>query len=187
MNGKKEYMSLFLRYLALVVVAIIGFGIFYWIFSPLTVYPIYWILSIFYETSLFGNLIFANSFPIEIVGACIAGSAYSFLLILNLSVPKIKPLKRTKMILVSFAIFFIINLIRIIALSFMYIEGSAFFDFTHKLFWFLGSTIFVIAIWFIEVKIFKIKGIPIYSDLKNLYGKSSLKKSNRNARKKNKK
>ena len=35
--------------------------------------------------------------------------------------------------------------------------------------WYLGSTLFVIGIWFIEVKLFKIKEIPIYSDIKFLY------------------
>jgi len=62
-------------------------------------------------------------------------------------------------------------------LSIMYVNGSSFFDFTHKIFWYAGSTIFVIAIWFLEVKIFKIKGIPIYDDLKFLYKKSSINKS----------
>lgn len=57
----------------------------------------------------------------------------------------------------------------------MYVEGSTFFDFTHKIFWFLGSTLFVVIIWFLEVKIFKIKDIPIYTDLKFLYKDSLLK------------
>jgi len=182
---KNKYTELLIRYLILIIFSIIGFGIFYWIFSPLTIYPTYWALSILYKTLLFNNTIFANGLPIEIIGACIAGSAYSFLLILNLSVPNIKPTKRIRMVLLAFGIFFVINLIRIVVLSIMYVEESAFFDFTHKLFWILGSTVFVILIWFLEVKMFKIKDIPLYSDLKNLYEESTFKNKRKKKKKKN--
>ena len=47
--------------------------------------------------------------------------------------------------------------------------GFSFFDITHKVFWYFISTIFVVGIWFIEIKIFKIKEIPFYSDLNLLY------------------
>jgi len=149
---KNRYASLIARYLVLVFLAIVGLEIFYFIFSPLTLYPTMWILDIFYNVSNIGNMIFVNGFPIEIIGACIAGSAYSFLLILNLSIPNIKFPKRVKMVLFSFVLFFIINLIRIIILGVMYVEGSTFFDFTHKIFWFLGSTLFVVII---------VKDIPV--------------------------
>ena len=58
----------------------------------------------------------------------------------------------------------------------IFISGSSLFDITHKLFWYFGSIIFVVGIWFIEVKYFKLKEIPFYSDIKLLYENSFLKK-----------
>ena len=80
------------------------------------------------------------------------------------------------MIFLSFGCFLILNIARIFFLSIAYVNGYSWFDFTHKLFWYLGSSIFVVGIWFAEVKLFKIKQIPFYSDLKFLYGHSNLKK-----------
>jgi exosortase/archaeosortase family protein len=173
----KKIKGIFIRYLLLILIALPGFDLFYYIFSPITIYPLQFILSLFYNVLVQGNTIFANGYPIEIIGACVAGSAYYFLLILNLTTEGINAKKRVFMIGLSFAIFYVINLLRIVILSIMYVNGSSFFDFTHKIFWYAGSTIFVIAIWFLEVKIFKIKGIPIYDDLKFLYKKSSINKS----------
>ena len=79
------------------------------------------------------------------------------------------------MIFLSFACLLIINILRIFLLGLVYISGFSWFDIAHKLFWYAGSTIFVIGIWFAEVKLFKIKEIPFYSDIKFLYKKSNLK------------
>ncbi len=110
------------------------------------------------------------------IAACIAGSAYYLLLILNLSTPGIKLKKRISMILWAFSVFLAVNILRIFLLALIFIAGYSWFDITHKLFWYILSTIFVIAIWFIEVRLFKIKGIPFYSDMKFLYTKSLLTK-----------
>ena len=151
--------------------------IFYFIFIPLTLYPVYFLLSLFFDTSLLGNIIILNkNFAIELIRACIAGSAYYLLLVLNLSIPKIKVSKRIKMITFAFSSLLIINILRIVLLSFVAYSGYSFFDIAHELFWYFMSIIFVVGIWFAEVKIFKIKEIPFYSDLKFLYKKSFLKK-----------
>jgi len=176
MKEKNSVKSIILRYFFLALIALPGFNLFYFVFLPLTVYPVYFLLNLFMEVNLVGNVIFGGGFPVEIIGACVAGSAYYFLLILNLSIPKIDYKKRIKMVCFAFGILLIINILRIFSLSLMYFFGSQLFDFTHKLFWYLGSTIFVVAIWFLEVKLFDIKTIPFYSDLKFLYRKSSLKK-----------
>lgn len=165
-----------IRYIFLALIALPNLYIFYFIFTPLTVYPIYFMLSLFFEASLIGNIVLVNNeTAIHLIEACIAGSAYYLLLILNLSTAGIKLKKRVGMILLSFASLLIINLIRIFLLSLLFISGSLWFDFTHKLFWYSLSVIFVIAIWFAEVRIFKIKNIPVYSDIKFLYKNSSLK------------
>ena len=154
------------RYIILILIAIPGIYFFHFIFTPLTLYPVYFILSLFYDVSLAGSTIMiAENFPIEIIGACIAGSAYHLLLILNLATPNIKVAKRIKMIFISFLILLIINLLRIIILSVMFVENSPGLDTTHKILWYLGSTVFVVGIWFWQVKYFKIKQIPFYSDM----------------------
>ena len=63
-------------------------------------------------------------------------------------------------------IVYALNILRIFFLSILTINNSQFFDFAHKLFWYLLSTIFVIGIWFLTIKIFKIKSIPGYTDIK---------------------
>ena len=172
----KQFLDLLIRYAILIIIALPGLSLFYFIFTPLTVYPVYFLLSLFFDTSLMGNIILIGEFPIELIGACIAGSAYYLLLILNLSVPKIKLQKRAKMILLSFASLLILNILRIFLLSITFLSGTSWFDITHKLFWYLGSTIFVVGIWFAEVKLFKIKESPFYSDIRNLFNLISRKK-----------
>ncbi len=120
-------------------------------------------------------MILANNFTVEIIEACVAGSAYYLILIFNLALPKIKLHKRLKMISFAFIVLLFINILRIFSLSLMFAGDFYLFDMAHKLFWYLGSIIFVVGIWFAEVKLFKIKEIPIYSDIKLLYKKSNLK------------
>ena len=172
----KKFFNIVIRYFILALIAIPGFDLFYMIFLPLTKYPVFYLLSIFNNPVILGNTIFILDKSIEIVGACVAGSAYYFLLILNLSTANIIYLKRIRMIFFAFIIFLGINIARIFLLSIMYLNDSQFFDFTHKLFWFLGSTLFIVVIWFVQIKNNKIKSIPFYSDLKFIYGKSSFKK-----------
>ncbi|MEK6859327.1 MAG: pacearchaeosortase [Nanoarchaeota archaeon] len=140
----------------------------YRIFAPLTMYPVVWLLKIFYNVSLSGSFILINLIPkIELIPACIAGSAYLLLLILNLTVPmKIK--KRIYSIILSFLLLLILNILRIFFLAILYHNNFAYFDITHKFFWYFLSTIFVVGIWLFIAKIFAIKEIPVYSDIKGL-------------------
>jgi len=176
MNKKeKRFLGISIRYLFLILVAFNSFWIFYFILRPLTLYPVYFLLKTFYNVSLSGIILQVEKVSIEIINACIAGSAYYLLLILNLSIPS-KIFKRLKMICFAFLLLLIMNILRIFFFSLLAISGSSFFDLTHKIFWYFLSIFFVLGIWFLEVKIFKIKEIPLYSDLKFIYGNSSLKK-----------
>ena len=173
MNVKKQLIDTVVRYVILIFIALPNLYLFYFIFTPLTVYPVYSLLKLFFDVSVTGTIInVVDGFPIEIISACVAGSAYYLLLILNLSTPKIKLQKRAKMIFFSFTLFLIINILRIFLMSIIFIYGSQYFDILHKLFWYIGSIIFVIGIWFAEVKLFNIKEIPFYSDIKFLYEKA---------------
>ena len=177
-NNSSDISNILVRYFILVLIALPGLVIFYSIFTPLTVYPVYFLLGLFFDVVLLSKIhLLVNNIPIELIPACIAGSAYYLLLVLNLSTPKIKLKKRVYAILFSFAAFLILNILRIFFLSIVAVSGSEpLFDITHKLFWYLISTIIVVGIWFAEVKIYKIKKIPFYSDMKFLYKKSLIKK-----------
>jgi len=153
------------RYTILILTGFLSIQIFYFLFTSFTIYPTYFLLKLFFNASLIYNTILINSLPVEIIGACIAGSAYYLLLILNLSTPKIKLRKRITMLLFSFFLFLIINILRIFSLSILFVSGVSFFDLAHKLFWYVGSVVFVVGIWFLSVKIFKVKEIPFYSDI----------------------
>jgi len=172
----KKSLDILIRYLILILVAIPNLYLFYKIFTPLTIYPVYFLLNVFFEVSLIENVISISGCPvIELIPACVAGAAYYLLLILNLSIPQIKLNKRLKMIIFAFASLLIINIIRVILFSLLFITGFSYFDLAHKLMWYFMSIIFVAGIWFTEVKYFKIKQIPFYSDIKFLYKKSNLK------------
>jgi len=174
--------NLITRYLILIILGVLSVKFFYIIFSPLTIFPAKIILGIFYEVSRMEQIIYANGVPIEIIGACVAGSAYYLFVILNLATPEIKINKRITMLLLSFTIFLAINILRIVILAAMSLANSPFFDFTHTFFWYFLSTIFVVAIWFFQVKIFKIKKVPFYSDIQTLFYASTLKKGKNSKR-----
>lgn len=173
----KSFLNIFLRYFILILVAIPNLWLFYKILTPLTIYPTYFLLNLFFDVSLKGIVMsFPNNLSIKIIEACIAGSAYYLLLIINLSIPAIKLPKRLKLILISFVSLLIINIVRIVFLSSILVTGISWFDVAHKVLWYVGSIIFVLVIWFLEVKYFNIKAIPFYSDLKFIYKNSALKK-----------
>lgn len=164
-------LRIFIRYLIIVLIAIPNLFIFYSIFTPATIYPLLGLFKIFFKEVLLieGTFQISNKFFIEIINACIAGSAYYLLFILNFSIPNIKLKKRIKMLLFSFGFFLALNILRIFIFSLLFIYSSQnFFNITHKLFWYFGATIFVVLIWFAEVKAFKIKEIPVYSDINSL-------------------
>lgn len=150
-------------------VALPGLSLFYLVFSPLTIYPAYFLLGLLYKVTLLNSTIFLSELRINLIGPCVAGSAYYLLLILNLSTPNIKIKKRINMIALSFLSFLILNIIRIVILTMLATKSLFYFNLVHMLFWYILSIIFVVIIWFYMAKRFKIKDIPFYSDLKILY------------------
>ncbi len=170
-NNKPNFniVNFTIRYIFLILFGIGNLFIIYFIFTPLTIYPVHWILNLFYKAIFnpFSRTIFIGNYQIELINACIAGAAYYLLLILNLST-KMASKQRVYSLIYSILALLALNIARIVILSFLLINNFLFFDFTHKLFWYVLSIIFVIAIWFSSVYLFKIKNVPIYSDFKNL-------------------
>jgi len=169
MSEKKSLFLMALRYAVLILVAIPNLYLFYFIFTPLTIYSVNFILNLFVTTSLSPGSIIMENITIQLIPACIGGSAYFLLLALNLTTPKIK--KRGSAILFSFSSLLVLNILRIVALSFLFYFNADWFNLAHKISWYVASVLFVAIIWYFEVKIFKIKNIPGFSDLKSLIKK----------------
>ncbi len=170
---KTKIHSIFIRYIILILLAFGNLWLFYAVFFYLTTYPLLFLFKLFHSALLIGNLLIIDSVGVELINACIAGSAYYLLLILNLTTPmQIK--KRLCSLAFSFFILLVLNILRIFILSILFLHEFNFFDFTHKLFWYALSTIFVVGIWFLTVKAFKIKAVPIYSDFKEILKLSRL-------------
>ncbi len=167
----KEFFGIFLRYFLLVLLGAFNLWIFYAIFTPLTIYLSYFFLSLIDEgTILISDNIFRfrGSFA-QIIPACVAGAAYYLLCILNLTTP-MSAVKRVKSFSFIILSFFVLNVARIIIFTFLMTQGYQFFDLAHRTFWYFGSTVLVVLIWFANIFLFNIRTIPIYSDFKNIFG-----------------
>jgi len=168
---KKGALFLLFRYLILILIGVPNLFLFYFIFTPLTVQPTFFVLSLIDPTSYIventNNVIFFKSYFASIIPACVAGAAYYLLLILNLTTPmSIK--KRIGSIFFLFGAFLFLNLIRITLFALLLTKGYQYFDLTHTATWYFGSTAMVVLIWFANVLVFRIKDIPIYTDFKTL-------------------
>jgi exosortase/archaeosortase family protein len=164
-SSNKKSIFIILRYLILLILGL-NLYLIYKIFTPLTVYSVSFLLKLIYPIIVSGTMILINQIiTIEIIPACVAGSAYLLLLMLNLFV-EMPIKKRIYSILLSLGLLFILNILRIFILTILLVNEFQYFDLTHKLVWYVLSTIFVIGIWFLVVKLFSIKKIPVYSDIK---------------------
>ena len=165
-KDKKLIISLVSRYLLIIILGLNLSIISGLLLSP-TLYLTKTILSLFYPTFLLpGSIIYFNSISVELIPSCISASAYFLLFILIFSTPNIKAIKMIFLVVLSFVLFFIINILRISFLALIY--NYNYFNILHKFLWFFLSTMFVVIIWFSLVKAFKIKEIPIYSDILSL-------------------
>jgi exosortase/archaeosortase family protein len=156
------------RYLALLLASLNSLWIFYFFFTPLTMQASAFLLKFFYDVEVYINAIVVNSNIISMVKACVAGAAYYLLLILNLTTTGIKFRKRIAIFVFDAIMFFALNVIRIAILVIMQVNNLAWFDVTHKIFWYGISTVYVVLIWLLTISLFKIKEIPVYSDFRLL-------------------
>ncbi len=165
----KTYKEIIIRYAVLIIIGLFDLAVFYTIFTPLTVYPVFKILSTIDKTTflLAPNIISLRDFYFNLIPACIAGAAYYFLCILNLTTP-MSLKKRVKSLGFLLGAFLSTNIFRILIFIWLAIIGFPYFDVTHRFVWYTGSTIFVVALWFIQVWLFKIENIPVYTDIKSL-------------------
>jgi len=165
---KKGVQKLITRYILLIILALL-IPLYSFVLLPLKLYPLYGILSLFYEVAISGSSLLISGLEIQITQACIGVSALFLLLLLNISTPGIKLRKRINLFLFSFILFIIFNWMRITFLSVLFVSGSLLFDQIHIFTWYFISTIAVIVIWLVSVKMFNIKKAPFLSDIYYLY------------------
>jgi len=162
----KKILRLILRYLLVLILGLGNLFILQKILTPLTIHATNIILGIFTNTTLIINTIYTSFLIIEIAPSCVATSAFYLLLFMLLSTSNMTLKTRFSAALTAFTILFILNIARILIL--IPIGTTPYFATTHWIFWHLISTLFVVATWFTTTKLYKIKSVPIYSDIKYL-------------------
>lgn len=171
MDGEKRAMGVLARYALILVAAASDFFVFYFVFGPLTVYPVHLIIGVFSESFLIGDVLLVEGVPVKFVRACIAGSAYYFLFLLNLSTPGVEIGRRLRVLFLSFLSFLSFNVARILALIWLHFNGSSFFDDVHWFLWHFMSTLLVVGIWFFQIRRLGDGKVPVFSDVKFLIGR----------------
>jgi len=185
----KNLINLFSRYLVILLLGLGNLYIFYKVLTIPTVHVLNLLISLSKETLVMGNIIyvkdtFFNTTAIEIIPACVAGSAFYLLLALIFTTSKIKPSKRASIIISSVITLFVLNILRMLIL--VGIKDITSFETVHWIFWNLVSVVLVVGIWIYMVKRHRIKSVPVYSDFKYLAGLNSRKKIKRRKKKKSK-
>ena len=169
--GMAQIKSILYRYGILAL--LIGLGmlfaapseIFRRIFGPITINIVYAILYAFGDANRVSfSVISLSGSLIELVPACIAGSAYFLLTILNMATPMTFK-TRIYSLAYLYGAFLTVNIVRIVFFSYAFVRGMPLFDFLHLATWYIGSTIMVIGIWFSCTFLFKISAFPICSDI----------------------
>ncbi len=181
MQTKKAYFIM-MRYLVLVAVGVL-YPLLSLIILYLTLYPAYFLLNLIYEVSVSGYVLTVSGVEVGIVSACVAGSAYFLLLILNLTTG-MNSRKRVCSLFFSLLLLLVVNILRIFFFSILFVEDFVYFDILHKFFWYFMSVLLVVFIWFLTVLVFKIRRIPVYSDLVFLFRNSVNEKNRENPYKK---
>ncbi len=164
--------------LALMITPLVGLNIFNFLLKDITLYITYASMKAFgYGIITQGDLIKIGDYTLKFVTACTATSAYYLLSILILLTKDISLKKGIKAFLVGALLILLMNLARIDILLIVLIEkGINMFESLHILFWEVISSLYVVGVWIFLTKKFRIKTIPVLSDMKELYRKAKKKK-----------
>ena len=128
-------------------------------------------INLIYGSRIYENTIITGNFFIEIIPACAAVSAYLLLITLNITT-SMSLVRRLWTLAFSLLSLFIINIIRIALLAILFINESKYYNDLHHILWYIISTLFIIGLWFLTAYIFKIRNIPVYSDIKTIISKN---------------
>ena len=141
-------------------------------FTQITISAVYFLLSA-YKPILINNLLIVKIYKFEFVEACIVPYAYYFFWFLCLFTKDILTKIRIKMIVYGFIMIFLMNILRIVfVIDLAARYGLVWFNVVHLFIWHFISGIYIAIVWVILVRHYKIKSIPFYSDIKELYKRS---------------
>lgn len=158
--------ELFLRLFIAFAVGI-GYSLFYIILSPITLHWSYFFFSIFSPMSvLAGNTIQAETARFVFIPACVATAAYILLAMLILLTKDITWQDRLQMFVYGSLAILAFNILRIELLLLTYFKLETAFDSIHLFVWKFMSTAFVVLLWIGLARLYKVKAIPVYSDVK---------------------
>ena len=164
----KYEIKLIIRVLIAVILSLSA-KLFYFVLAPITLYSSYFITKIFFPVVIEENTFLINDLTLEFVPACVAVAAYILISLLILLTKDIKPKVLIKMFVIGFFLILIANLIRIEIMIFVLIEyGNNLFKTLDLFFWKVLSTVYIVFVWILLTRLFKIKTIPVYSDVKYL-------------------
>lgn len=162
------YIKLVIRVLTALFLVIFS-NLIYLIIGPITFYSSYLLLKPFSNVEVEGNLMQVNGKSLEFIEACAATLAYILLGILILLTYGISLKKGIKLFLIGSLLIFVANIIRIEALIYILVNyGLDYFKTLHLFIWKIVSSVYVALVWIFLCYKYKIKGIPVYSDLKRL-------------------
>lgn len=152
--------------------SIIFYRIYYIIFGPLTLNISAYIISLFTKVIVSENMLYIGEFSFRFIDACVAASAYILITLLVLLTKGIKLKTRLKMLGLGYLLFLGFNILRIeLLFLILLLFGHNVFNTLHVMIWLFFSTLVVFFIWIFLIKFFKIKNIPIYSDIQYLVSK----------------
>jgi exosortase/archaeosortase family protein len=139
-------------------------------FTKITLYPSYLLALLKYSNVVLeNNYMIINNTLLRFIPACIGASAYCFLLVIILLTKDIKLKTRINLFLLGSLLILILNMIRIEVLIYILMKyGSDLFRTARESFWMFISGVYVAIVWLFLTWKFKIKTIPVYSDLRYL-------------------
>ena len=145
--------------------------VFYHIFKYPTIFGSYLLLKILnINFVLTGSTIIINDHYLILSRPCIGDYAYLLLYMLIILTADLGIARRICLFVVGSLMILFVNILRIGLLCYLLFHfGFESFQAVHMLFWDLLSSVIVVGIWFLLVWLFKIKAIPIYTDIKKIW------------------
>jgi hypothetical protein len=58
----------------------------------------------------------------------------------------------------------------------LFIQGYSYFDIAHKMVWYFGSTVMLLIVWFVNIKLLNVLSVPVYTDIKTILDDIRIKK-----------
>jgi len=167
------YISLMIR---LLVPFIISYNLLTKIFYPLTIYFNYFLLKLIsYQVFIIPPYLITSENYIRFSQACAAVSAYFLLLLLIVLTKDIRFKTMIKISLLGSAMIFAVNTARILILiAVLEKYGFNTFQQTHDVLWIIFGSLLVALTWIFLARYYKIKSIPIYSDIMYLLKQTKL-------------